>query len=235
MEDLKFKLTKDYISEDQELCERIFKAIEENQVTLLIAPQGTGKTRFLKSLMKQYQTLLVSPTISLAEQNERDFRLEQARGRTPYTFEWSQSYNFSERIENSSTTFGSAEGFLQFGDLESFDLIVADEIHKLVQYSTFTYSNVESIVKTLNHAVDMRKKVLLITATPNLVPCLKGFNFKKEIDVAIYIDKEKKYFEKCICMYNLDQNRTLVNQIKMNHRVRKFQLVLFNSGKGIKK
>lgn len=233
MKEIKYELIKDYISEDERLCKKLYKYIEENQITLLVAPQGIGKTVFVKSLMKRYTTLVAAPTISLAEQNEKDFRLEPSRGRSWNTFSWSQITNLNEPIRNTSTTFASASGLLLANDLDCFDLVVVDEIHKLVQYSTFSYSNVESIVETLNKAVNLNKKLLLITATPDLFYCLKGFNFKKQIDLKIYIHKDKKYFEKCVAMYNLNQERTLLKQIRENHRQNKFQIVLYNNRKGI--
>lgn len=233
MKEIELVLKEKYISENKEICKTITKVIQENQIVLLVAPQGTGKTMYLRNLMKQYKTLLTAPTLSLAEQNEKEFNLKTARGRTEYTFSWCKSCIFDDDIRNTSTTFSSAEGFLLADFLDSFDLVVADEIHKLVQYSTFSFSNVVSIVKTLDRAVELGKKVLLITATPELVHCLKGFYFKKEIDTCIYIKKEMKYFSKCICMHNLDRHNVLLNHIRQNHRQGNFQIVLFNSSKGI--
>ena len=108
MKEIKYELIKDYISEDERLCKKLYKYIEENQITLLVAPQGIGKTVFVKSLMKRYTTLVAAPTISLAEQNEKDFRLEPSRGRSWNTFSWSQITNLNEPIRNTSTTFASA-------------------------------------------------------------------------------------------------------------------------------
>lgn len=48
METIDYNLTERYISDDSELCEKINKLIQENQVILLVAPQGTGKSEYLK-------------------------------------------------------------------------------------------------------------------------------------------------------------------------------------------
>lgn len=48
MEEIKLKLTKKYISDDFNVCQKVIHILEEKEKILLVAPQGTGKTTFFE-------------------------------------------------------------------------------------------------------------------------------------------------------------------------------------------
>lgn len=67
MEEIKLKLTKKYISDDFNVCQKVIHILKEKEKILLVAPQGTGKTTFFE----KYATdsyFVVSPTRALANQ-----------------------------------------------------------------------------------------------------------------------------------------------------------------------
>lgn len=235
MKKVELNLTADYINEDKEVNKTILEIIENNDSILLVAPQGTGKTSFVDKLKSKYNIAILSPTVSLARQTKRNLNISLANGTGYSTFNITRSDRFNSPLSgNVSTTFSSSTGLANMHILDEMDMIVIDEIHKVVQYSTFAYSQVSNILKIIDYATQLRIKILYLTATPNLIPCLKHFNLKKSIQVICTIKTHKNYISKCIILSNLTSNTKLINKIKQNDSLDGFQIALINNTNDIK-
>jgi len=79
-------------------------------------------------------------------------------------------------------------------------------------------------MKVIDCFLKYGKKVILTTATPELLSCL-GDGFNNKIDCEILINSEKKY----ISGINIIQNHSLKNLIIRNHKEGKLQIVLNNN------
>lgn len=235
LKNMNLKLNADYISNDEIVKNQVMEAIEMNDVILLVAPQGTGKSEFLKSLTG-YTKLFISPTISTAQQVEDSTDSVVTRGRSIYTFSISGAIDrFNDPLTDiTSSTFGSADGIVNNALVDDYDVLIVDEVHKLVQYSTFGYNNISSAINTIEEFIERGKKVILTTATANLMYCLSETKDFPKVDIAINVETDKSYISECIVLSGA-QNKALENLIAENKEEDNFQIVLYNSRDGIKK
>ena len=238
LKNMNLKLNADYISNDEIVKKQVMEAIEMNDVILLVAPQGTGKSEFLKSLTR-YTKLFISPTISTAQQVEDSTDSVVTRGRSIYTFSISGAIDrFNDPLTDiTSSTFGSADGIVNNALVDDYDVLIVDEVHKLVQYSTFGYNNISSAINTIKEFIERGKKVIFTTATANLMYCLTESEDFPKVDIAINIEVDKSYISECIVLNkeSRELNKTLENLIIENKEENNFQIVLYNSRDGIKR
>ncbi|WP_195542755.1 DEAD/DEAH box helicase family protein [Massiliimalia timonensis] len=220
-----------YLKEDEKVNEVLSNAVRDNQITLIVSPQGTGKSEWVKSL--PYNKAFVSPTISTANQIENDVEnISVARGCSFLTFEMTLSDAFGTPLYgNVSITFGSAQSVKY---IEDVDVLVVDEIHKLVQYSTFGYSNCQSVLNAISQFYDQGKKIVLLTAPPTLLDCIQHLDFMEKLDTYIKICKDKEYVSECIMLKNLFNRQKMINLIQRNSTGDNFQIALYNDTKAIK-
>jgi predicted AAA+ superfamily ATPase len=108
--------------EDPELMELIKKTAEKHQVILLIAPQGTGKSYYFQNI--EDPSIIISPTRALANQY----------------FSVSVRDRYGRLIALPNTFFQSVEHIKEHRD--NTDLLVIDEVHKIVQYSSCVWYDI---------------------------------------------------------------------------------------------
>lgn len=233
METIDYNLTERYISDDSELCEKINKLIQENQVILLVAPQGTGKSEYLKKIA--CKKMMISPTVATAEQVEESSGFNKQRGKFESTFKMEGKDRFGNPIERDySSTFSSAKGIVSVDKVREFDMLIVDEVHKIVQYSDFAYDQVVSILKTIYAFIDEDKKVILTTATPQLLICLSAESIYNKIDAELVIKSNKEYISECIVFDNLSRKNVLISLLRENATSHNFQIGLVNDKEKIK-
>lgn len=234
MENINITLSKQYIGEDIEIKQQIEDIIKENQIILLVAPQGVGKSNMLMKL-NNYNKLFISPTISTAEQVENSTDAVITRGRSFYTFSIQGSVDQFGNTFNplTSTTFGSSDGIINHQLINNYDLLIVDEVHKLVQYSTFGYNNVSAVLDTINTFIEHGKKVLFTTATPELLICLQDIDEFPNINICLNILNDKTYISKCEVI-NYITNSKILSLLTENKKKDNFQIVLYNNKKAIK-
>ncbi len=80
MRQIDLNLTSTHINEDKEVYTTLLQVIKKYDSVLITAPQGTGKTTFLKKLKEQYNIAILSPTISLARQTKRNLNISLSNG-----------------------------------------------------------------------------------------------------------------------------------------------------------
>ena len=229
MRQIDLNLTSTHINEDKEVYTTLLQVIKKYDSVLITAPQGTGKTTFLKKLKEQYNIAILSPTISLARQTKRNLNISLSNGIGFTTFNITDADRWgSPKTGNVSTTFSSSAGLTNMNLLDSIQIIVIDEIHKMIQYSTFAYSQVSYTLEIVDYALQQGIKVLFMTATPNLIPCLKQLPIKKSIEVFCKIHADRQYITKCLVLDELTNNTALINKIKQNDKKDGFQIVLLN-------
>lgn len=232
MKEYDYELKKDYISSDLSLCKKLNELIDNNQIILLVSPQGTGKSEYFKGL--DYKKIFISPTVATAQQVEQD-NFNEVRGRFESTFSINGVDRFGNIIEqNYSSTFSSSKGIVNTNSVFEFDMLIVDEVHKLVQYSNFAYDQVTSIIKTINEFIRQDKKVILTTATPRLLSCVEQETFYKEIDVSVVIKCDRKYISNVYVVNNLNRQDTIIEFIKQNLGNGDFQIALINNKNKIK-
>lgn len=234
MKEINYELRENYISNDEELCGMIKQLIADNQVILLVAPQGVGKTHFLEHI-EGYEKLFSCPTVSTAEQVEQSTNACFTKGKTLNTFSIRGAVDRfgNPKTDVTSTTFGSVEGIVHNAYIDNYDILVIDEVHKLVQYSTFGYSNITATLDTIKAFIEHGKKVIFTTATDELLTCFNGISKFPSVDVRIQIKSNKKYIKKCEVISYATPAKIL-KLIKKNYNDGSFQIVLYNNKNVIK-
>lgn len=233
METKQYQLEKKYILEDEELCDFLTRTIEENQVTLIVSPQGTGKTEFIKSMEKV--KLIMEPTVALSEQLQ-DEGFNRQSGIFETTFKITGINKYSHLIDQDyTTTFMSSVGIINTSLLEEYDILFVDEIHKIVQYSDFSYKQVIMALDTIKSFIELGRKVVLLTATPNLLSCLADTFLYNKINIHININSERQYLKSCYIINNLMNEYNIETLIKLNTKDDNFQIALINNTELIEK
>jgi hypothetical protein len=161
-----------YISKDKELIEQLKDTFNENQVVLLSAPCGIGKTYFF---CKELKANVVVPYKNAATQIENLYGLERIIGEQ-------KSANFDEE-KSYVATFASATAI----HLETSEYLCVDEVHELINFSDFAARSYRNVIKLINEAKVKNKKIILITATPETI-----LPIAKYLGVDIYISIKKK-------------------------------------------
>lgn len=227
MENINIELKTQYILQDKETTQFIKGTIDKYDIVLLVAPQGTGKSTLLQDL--SYKHAYVSPTCATAEQVENNCEISKMRGTTSYTFRIDNTDIFKNPSNgNISTTFASSYSIVEQQLIYDIDLLIIDEAHKLSQYSTFGYVNVENTLKTIETFIEHGKKVVLTTATPCLLKCLEEIEWFKNISMVINITQDKEYISKCVVLRNTTPTY-MANLIACQCKEDNFQIMLYNS------
>lgn len=213
----------DYIVEDKVLVDNILEHIENNNFILLVAPQGTGKTEFINKKLKD-KYIYISPTRALSNQINKDYNLVAVYGLSEYTEEVHGGDRYGVDISKEITsTMASVEHVVDIYS-QDYDYLVVDEIHKLVQYSSFAYIQVERTLRAIKYFLEKGKKVIITTATPNLLYCL-GNDFMNKIDYKLVVKSDKKYVRR-VEVFN---DFKLLDLIKRNYKPNQLQIVLNNN------
>lgn len=183
MEYIKHTLTEQYIGQDIDLTGTVERALNLHQVILFIAPQGTGKSHYISTLEKRYTIRVVSPTTALAKQNQQA--------------QLSQQDIFDNPDDVKSHTFVYAG--IAIDEEESIDediLLYVDEPHKIVQYSIFAFEEqTQNALKLIQCYIKNNNPIILTTATPETLYCLKGTDLYQNIDLCIEVEKKMEYLD----------------------------------------
>lgn len=179
-------MSKKYLSE-------IMKDVELTQNTLVVAPTGSGKTHYIiNELCKDKKVLYLCDNSNLEEQVslEDNTRIIKYNG---------LKRGFDKANINIMTYkyFGSKIKYdLDDDYINSFDIIIADEVHNLVDYQSFTKdADLSHAIKSLMKKYD-NTLIYMFTATPYYLDELK--NRYKGID---------KYFKTIDLSRNKDIRR----------------------------
>lgn len=217
MKEIRYHLKTDYISQDKELLQLINETVAEYKVTLLVAPQGTGKSYFFQKTTSKEPNIIISPTRALADQYYAN-----SRGR------------FDELLYYSNTFVGSKK-FTEI-NTDEIKYLIIDEIHKAVQYSSFAYSQTLSIMRSFEHFYRQGTPIILVTATPELLSCLEGYPIYDNIGAKIEITTDKKYIQELRIMDNYSDEK-IKGLVEQNYRMdpESMQIVLINSTKSVEK
>lgn len=225
MKEIRYRLKTDYISDDKELVHLIQEISQEHQVILLVAPQGTGKSFYFQNI--KAPSIIISPTRALTNQY----------------FITSVNDKYGETISLPNTFFQSVEHIQEH--IDDADFLVIDEIHKAVQYSSFAYQQTDNIIKAFDEFKKSGKPIILTTATPDILKCLKGFSIYDDIGAEIRIATNKEYVKEIRVMegyseikvenlikerYKTDVDSMQVVMINNTERVRKLALKLNDAG-----
>lgn len=175
MKKIKLRLEEQYLSYNENCSKVIKEAIEKYDVILITAPQGTGKTTWIKETFEE-KAKVISPTRALTNQINSD---------NEYVFDyWGDYIAYSE-------TF--VQGLNMLKEASDVKYVVIDEIHKLVSYNEFAYVQVISFNKVYEYCKEHNIKVILLTATPQTLASLQKEQIYKDIGVHIEIEKNRKY------------------------------------------
>lgn len=224
IEKITHKLTTKYISDDTELTTLIESHLKKHDTILLIAPQGTGKTTYIQGLQeKDYIPHVVGlfPTRMLKDQQKKTQSQKQ--------------FGIEGGFSN-TTTFCSGESYYEWMEREGLsnpdNLIFIDEIHKIIQYSSFAY---ESQTIPALSIIDEAKEnpCILATATPDyLYQCCTEEPFYKSIDIIIEVEATKDYIKHLTLLDGYTNKDSQLKALIMeNHQPENKQIVLLNSTK----
>lgn len=148
MEVQAFKLVTNYITEDKELCLDMKSIIDASNQTLIVAPQGVGKTTFIKEVLGD-ECYVISPTRALANQ-----------------------INSHDKYQDLATTLMCGYDTIK-ENTEDYSYVVFDECHYLVNYCSFAYNQVEHFYKIYDLCKELGIKVIFLTATPQTLDSIK--------------------------------------------------------------
>lgn len=202
--------------EDPELKELIKETAEKHQVILLIAPQGTGKSYYFQNI--KAPNSIITPTRALTNQY----------------FNVSVKDKYGRTISLPNTFFQSVEHIQEH--IDDTDFLVIDEIHKAVQYSSFAYQQTDSILKAFDSFCASGKPIILTTATPELLKCLKGYSIYDKIDAEIVISTNREYVKEVRIMDDYTESRlkSLVQE-RYNNNNDSMQILLVNDKNGVER
>lgn len=177
---------------------------------IIISPVGSGKTEFIfNKLIPRYngKKLYLCDNCNLEEQVLNSKRKETFSRKSEYENEFIDSetqvevvcYNsFAKRVAN----LDICESMKIF---EKYDLIIADEIHSLVDYQNFTDSkNLWRLMELLFTKEYENATIVLLTATPYYIENIQSkfpstlssfevFDFDENKNIVRYINKRKVY------------------------------------------
>jgi len=170
---------KKYLSEELELLNELLNKGED---TLLVSPTDSGKTRAIITYAKQNpqrRIAILCPTQALVDNLKQDCDIPAGYGK-----KWAQNTQFFNLLV---TTYDS----IQFFEDNRFDAIFIDEAHYLAQAGIYR-------VKALEYMMGLECQKILVTATPNVIERLEGFNkveFVKETkpkEIKIYNQRDNE-------------------------------------------
>lgn len=187
-------MKKKYLSE-------LMKDIELEQNTLIVSPTGSGKTHYIiNELCKNKKVLYLCDNSNLEEQVslEDDTRVVKKN-------ELKRGFNRTNINVMTYKYFGRKIKYdLDNEYINSFDLIIADEVHNLVDYQTFNNDgDLSHAIRSLMQKYD-NTPILMFTATPYYLDELARNNegidkhfitidFSKNKDIMRYINKREAY------------------------------------------
>lgn len=170
---------KNYLSEELELLNEL---LNKGKDTLLVSPTDSGKTRAIISYAKQNpqrRIAILCPTQALVDNLKQDCDIPAGYGK-----KWAQNTQFFNLLV---TTYDS----IQFFEDNRFDAIFIDEAHYLAQAGIYR-------AKATEYMMSLKCQKVLVTATPNVIERLEGFNrveFVKEAkpkEIKIYNQRDNE-------------------------------------------
>lgn len=138
-----------------------FELFKHNK-ELLVAPLGCGKTYLLMNKCKDFKNVLyLTDTNALQKQVENDLKEHNLTNVTNMTY---------QALCN-KTIYDTEDYFIN-----TFDLIVCDEVHNLVAYSYYNSGDLKYIIRMLFSENTYKGQLLMMTATPTYVEKLTERN-----------------------------------------------------------
>lgn len=216
MKEISYHLKKDYISEDKELLQLINETTKEHQVILLVAPQGTGKSYYFQNLKEP--GIVFSPTRALTNQY----------------YSMSIRDRYGRLICEPNTYIQAIDQIKE--KIDDVNILIIDEIHKAVQYSSFAYQQTDTILKAFDEFYKSGKPIILTTATPELLTCLKDYPIFEKIGATIKIENDKDFIKEVRLMSNYTEQKIKDLVIRSyNNDNKSMQIVLINNTKSVTK
>lgn len=186
----------------------LIEALKKNN--LIISPVGSGKTYFVfNELIPRYQgrKLYLCDNENLESQVIRENPTMTESYKNKYS---DICYGFGNKVDVMCyNAFAKKVANLDIKEsmsiIEDYDLIVADEIHNLIDYQKFTDSkNLWRLMELLFTKKYSNTTIVLMTATPYYVEKLKEefstvlkgfkvFDFSKNTNIRRYIERRKVY------------------------------------------
>ena len=129
---------------------------------LLIAPIGSGKTHMIISKAHLFDNILyLCDTNALKEQVKNDLKEANVTNVHVKTY-----------AGLCQKTLGNYD-YKELSYIQNFDLIVCDEIHNLVKYSSYSQELKYAIRLLFNDEIQYNGKILMMTATPQYIENLQ--------------------------------------------------------------
>jgi len=194
---------KKYLSEELELLNELLNKGED---TLLVSPTDSGKTRAIITYAKQNpqrRIAILCPTQALVDNLKQDCDIPAGYGK-----KWAQNTQFFNLLV---TTYDS----IQFFEENRFDAIFIDEAHYLAQAGIYR-------PKALEYMMNLECQKILVTATPNVIERLEGFNkveFVKETkpkEIKIYNQRDNEINLAATLIKNRNPENLLI--IRINNK-----------------
>ena len=177
---------------------------------IIIAPTGSGKTHFIfNDLIPRFKgkKLYLCDNENLEYQVIAENPKTTSSEKSKYEELW---YGFGDKVEVMCyNKFAKQVSNLDINKsielIEKYDLIIADEIHNLIDYQRFTDSkDLRRLMELLFTKTYTNTSIVLMTATPYYVEKLKEefpsalqgfgkFDFTKNKNIKRYIERRKVY------------------------------------------
>ena len=187
--------------------------LSNNKNNLILAPIGSGKTYYIfNELRKNKKILYLCDNNNLKEQAMKE----------PKTYGFHNEHEFEYNFEVNKTYISTYKEFgsrIEF-DIDNeyvpqFDLIVADEIHSLIEF--YSYSNDAHLSHAIRFLLTIHKvPIIMFTATPYYLTklCEENPQFRDNFQV-IDLSKDRRirrYTERRKCFINnLSQARLILD------------------------
>lgn len=169
--------------------------------TLIVSPTGSGKTHYIfNNLCKDKKVLYLCDNSNLEEQVSSEDNTRVAKDKKP-----KRGFDKTNIIVMTYKYFGAKIKFdLEDEYVNGFDLIIADEVHNLVDYQSFNNdADLANVIRVLMRKYE-NTPILMFTATPYYLDELAKNNpgidrnyekidFSKSKEVMRYINKREAY------------------------------------------
>lgn len=161
-----------YVSEKEN---EIMDLLEKGKMNLLVAPTGSGKTKFFLNMATNKKIGFLSPFTSVNEQVSSELG-------DLATIQTGVKETDMVRFDNKSTitTFHSANKLLE---MPQIDFLIIDEIHQLINYTGYTRGMIKQFGITLDKLMQKHPEMIVValTGTPQFITQYSLWEFNEII------------------------------------------------------